>query len=120
MSPGKPVPNPTPKSRPMRVMDWVVVGLVSCALILPLVIASADPVTRHTIETAGTVLAAAGCLLTLSWMGLADGAHSKLWDFFPPFWPWGRFASAPVARWVLVLLSVSGTIMGIVSGRLAR
>jgi hypothetical protein len=99
-------------------MNWLVVGVVVCAVVLPLVMDSASSDTRHTVEAAGTVLAAAGCLLMLSWMGLADGARSKLWDFLPPFWPWGRFACTSVARWVLVLLVVAGTIMGIVSHRL--
>jgi hypothetical protein len=104
----------------MQAMDWLVVGLMVCAVILPLAMVSASPGARQTIEAAATVLAVAGCVLMLAWMALAGGAHSKLWDFLPPCWPWGRFLSGPVSRWVLVLLLVSGTVMGILSGRFAK
>ena len=103
----------------MCVMDWLIVGLVICAVILPLAIASANPDARPRIENATTPLAVAGCVLLLSWMSFADGARSKLWSFLPPFWPWSRYATGPVSRWVIVILLIAGTVMGIFSARFA-
>jgi heme/copper-type cytochrome/quinol oxidase subunit 1 len=116
----KPMPDHTPEPRPMRVMDWLVVSLVICAVILPMLMASASPDARPRIESAAMVLAVAGCVLMLAWMSFADGAHSKVWSFLPPFWPWSRYAAGPVSRWVIVILLVAGTVMGIFSARFAR
>ena len=104
----------------MRVMDWLIVGLVICAVILPIAMSSAGPDARLRIENAAMVLAATGCALLLSWMSFADGARSKVWSFLPPFWPWSRYAAGPVSRWVIVILLVAGTVMGIVSASLSR
>ena len=116
----KPVPDQTPEPRPMRVMDWLIVSLVICAVVLPLAVSSVAPDTRPRLEKAATALALAGCVLLLSWMWLGDGARSKLWSLLPPFWPCGRYAAGPVSRWVIVILLVAGTLMGIISSRLAQ
>src|SRR5580765_8207506 len=72
--------------RPVRAMDWVVVGLFVSAVIFPILLgAAASPDTRQWIRTAGNTLAAVGCAVTLAWMWSADGAHSRLWDWLPPF-----------------------------------
>ena len=113
------MPDQTPEARPMCVMDWLIVGLVICAMILPMAMVSASPDARPRIENAATVLAVAGCVLLLSWMSFADGARSKLWNFLPPFSPWSRYAAGPVSRWVIVILLVAGTVMGILSARFA-
>jgi len=104
----------------MHLIDLLVVGLVICAVLLSMAMALAGSYTRPWIVNAATVIALAGCVLMLSWMAFADGAHSKVWSFLPPFWPWGRYAVAPVSRWVIVILSIAGTLMGIVSSRLAQ
>lgn len=108
------------KSRPMRTMDWFIVALVICAVALPFLLASTRIDSRQPIETAGNVLAAVGCVLMLSWMWFADGAHSRVWNWLPPFWPWGRILTGTVSRWGLVVLLEIGTVLGILSERASR
>lgn len=103
--------------RAMRTIDWLVVSLVGCAVVLPAAIASTDPEHRQLIERAATILAFAGCALLLSWMWFADGAHSNVWRWLPPFWPWSRYLTSTVSRWCLVVLLVLGTITSIVLSR---
>ena len=108
------------ETRPMRPMDWLIVALVACALVLPFLMASATADARQTVQTAATALAAVGCVLMLSWMWFADGAHSKLWSWLPPFWPWGQYITGTVSRWGLVVLLVLGTVCGILAERFSR
>ena len=116
----KHMPDQPSKPRPMRIMDWLVVGLVVCAVLLPMAMAPAAPDARSRFENAATVLALAGCILMLSWMWFGDGARSKVWDFLPPFWPWSRYAAGPVSRWVIVILLVAGTLAGVISSRFSQ
>lgn len=96
-------------------MDWFMVALVICAAVLPFLLLSASTDNRRPIEIAGKILGAIGCLLMLSWMWFADGAHSRVWNWLPPFWPWGRFLTGTASRRGLVLLLVLGTILGLLS-----
>jgi hypothetical protein len=100
----------------MDLMDWLIVALVVFAASLPF--AGADRLQSfQNFLTAGPI---AVCALLLTWMLFADGAHSGVWRWLPPFWPWGRFLIGTAARWGLVLLLVVGTVMGIISARFAR
>mgnify|MGYP006919285337 FL=1 len=107
----------TQQPSPMQILDWFVFALVAGALILPFLFASADADHRHSIDRAATVVAALGCVLLLSWMSFADGAHSVLWRWLPPFWPWSRYLTSKISRWCLVVLLVLGTVLGIVFSR---
>jgi hypothetical protein len=107
----------TQQHRAMRPMDWFVVALVVGALIFPFFYASADVDRRQIIERAANVLAAVGCVGLLCWMWLADGAHSCLWRWLPPFWPWSLVLTTPLPRHCLVALLVLGTVLGILSSR---
>jgi len=98
-------------------MDWFVVALIAGAVILPALLVLADADRRQIVERAATVFAAVGCVLLLSWMWFADGAHSCLWRWLPPFWPWSRFLTTAPSRWCLVALLVLGTVLGIVFSR---
>ncbi len=89
--------------RPMRTIDWLIVGLIVLASVLPFLMASASSDHRQTLKTAGTGLAVAGCVLMFSWMWFADGARSRLWRWLPPFWPWGRLLTGAASRWCLVM-----------------
>ncbi len=102
-----------PDSRPMRVMDWLIVVLFAIAILLPLAILSSSGTRRATWEMAGNALAIIACVVLLSWMYFADGAHSRVWRWLPPFWPWGRHVTAPVGRWCIVLLLILGTLAAI-------
>jgi hypothetical protein len=101
-----------PESRPMGVMDWFVVALVVMAIVLPLSLLSASTAARAAWINAGNALAILGCVLLLSWMAVADGAHSRVWRWLPPFWPWGKHVTAPAGRWIIVVLVVIGTLLG--------
>jgi hypothetical protein len=102
------------QSRGMRTMDWFVVALVAGAFFLPPMLASADTNHRQILERAATILAVIGCVFLLSWMWFADGAHSCLWRWLPPFWPWSLFLTSTLARWCMVTLLILGTILGII------
>lgn len=114
------MPHQTPQHRPMRIMDWLVVGLVACAVVLPIAMASAGSDVRVRVEPAVRIFAFSGCVLLLSWMWFGDGARSTVWNFLPPFWPWSRYAAGTVSRWIIVILLIAGTLMGIVSSRVAQ
>ena len=107
-------------TRPMRTMDWLIVTLVVFAGGLPLLMATASADRRQTLLTAATGLAAAGCVLMLSWMWFADGARSRVWRWLPPFWPWGRYLTGTGSRWSFVVLLILGTVLGILSERFFR
>jgi len=97
-------------------MDWFIVALVACAVVLPFLMASANPDGgRQIVQAATSTLAALGCVLMLSWMWFADGAHSRLWSWLPPFWPLGLYLTGTVPRWGLVGLLVLGTVLGLPS-----
>jgi hypothetical protein len=102
-------------SRPMSVIDWFVVALVVMAIALPFLIASVGTAARATWMSAGNALAILGCVLLLSWMAVADGAHSRVWRWLPPFWPWGKHVTAPAGRWIIVVLVILGTLLGVFS-----
>ena len=95
-------------------MDWFVVALIAGAVILPALLVFADADRRQAVEGAAILLAAVGCVPLLSWMWFADGAHSCLWRWLPPFWPWSRFLTTTLSRQFLVALLVLGTVLGIV------
>ena len=105
-----------PRSRPMMGIDWLIVALILCAVLLTFVPTG----HREQLESAVTALAVVGCALLLSWMWFADGAHSAIWGWLPPFWPWGRYAKGTISRWIIVVLLVLGTVVGIISDRVAR
>jgi uncharacterized BrkB/YihY/UPF0761 family membrane protein len=107
-------------SRPMRTMDWLIVALIVCAVVLPFLMASANTDARQTIQTGATALAVLGCVLMLSWMSFADGANSRVWSWLPPFWPWGRYLTGTVSRWGFVVVLVVGTVCGILVERFSR
>ena len=90
------------QSRPMRTMDWFIVTLIAGAVILPALLVSADAGPRQFVEGAAILLTAIGSVLLLSWMWFADGAHSCLWHWLPPFWPWSRFLTTTLSRQCLV------------------
>jgi uncharacterized BrkB/YihY/UPF0761 family membrane protein len=100
----------------MKTMDWFIVALVACAVILPFV----SPERLQQMNGTLVALAIFGCVLMLTWMRFADGAHSKIWRWLPPFWPWGRYFTGAGSRWVVVALLVLGTVMGIISQWLSR
>jgi hypothetical protein len=110
----------TQDSRPMRTMDWLIVTLFACAVVVLFLMASSTADSHQTVQTAATTLAAVGCVLMLSWMLFADGAHSRLWSWLPPFWPSGRYLTGTVSRWGLVVLLVVGTVCGIVADGFLR
>ena len=106
----------TTKSRPMKAMDWLIVTLVASAVVIPTV----SPQSVQQMNTALVALAIFGCVLMLAWMAFGDGAHSKVWSWLPPFWPWGRRLTGATSRWVIVLLLVLGTITGIITDWLSK
>ncbi len=101
----------------MRVMDSLIVLLVACAVVLPVTLASASDSRRQGLELVVAGVALAGCVLLLGWMSFADGAHSSIWRWLPPFWPWGRIFTGPLSRWAIVVLLVFGTLLGIFYAR---
>src|SRR6188474_2687590 len=105
------------KTRSLRVMDWIVIALVGGAVAFPFLFASADMDRRPTLESLATFIAALGCVLLVSWMWFTDSAHSSVWRWLPPFWPWSRYLSGTVSRWCFVALLVLGTVLGIISSR---
>ena len=94
-------------------MDWLIIALVGFAVAFPLLFSSADMDRRQALESVATVIAALGCVLLISWMWFADGAHSSVWRWLPPFWPWSRYLTGTVSRWCLVVLLVLGAVLGI-------
>src|ERR1017187_5200016 len=103
--------------RPMRTMDWLIVALIITAVVLPCFMASASAERRQTLETVASGLAVAGCVLMFCWMWFADGARSRVWQWLPPFWPWGRLLTGTASRWGLVVLLILGTVLGVLSER---
>jgi hypothetical protein len=97
----------------MGILDWLIVAFMACAILLPFI--GADQLQR--LDAALTGIAIFGCILMLAWMGFGDGAHSKIWSWLPPFWPWGRFLNGTISRWGLVLMLVAGTVCGIIAER---
>jgi hypothetical protein len=97
----------------MRVIDWLIVALVASAVVAPILLLSVDAERRPTVHGATVLLAAVGCILLLIWIVFADGAHSSLWRWLPPFWPWSRYITTTVSRQLLVVLLVLGTVLGI-------
>lgn len=99
----------------MRMVDWLIVALIACAAVLPFLVISAGAHSRQTIQVVAAVLGVIGCVVMLSWMWFADGAHSKVWSWLPPFWPWSEVFTGVASRWAFVVLLVLGTVFGIVS-----
>jgi formate hydrogenlyase subunit 3/multisubunit Na+/H+ antiporter MnhD subunit len=98
-------------------MDRLVIALIGFAVAFPILLTSADMDRRHTLESLATIIAALGCVLLIGWMWLADGAHSSVWRWLPPFWPWSRYLTGAASRWCLVAFLVLGTALGIVFSR---
>lgn len=55
-----------------------------------------------------------GNVLLLAWLYM-DGHKSILWDFLPPFWPWGKILNFKSGRIGLVLLMSATSIFAMVT-----
>src|SRR6185312_17331457 len=104
------------QSRQMGILDWLVVALVVVAVLLPF----RRPEQLQKLNAVLAGFAIFGCFVMLAWMSFGDGAHSKVWSWLPPFWPWGGFLHGAISRWGLVLLLVAGTVCGIMAERFSR
>jgi len=100
----------------MKVLDWTIVALVALAVLFPIV--AIEHLQKRNAIMNG--IAISGCILLFVWMWLGDGARSKIWNWLPPFWPWGRILSGRISRWALVLFLIAGTVCGIVSKSLSK
>jgi hypothetical protein len=58
--------------------------------------------------------AAIECVVLLVWMQ-KGGATSSLWNWLPPFWPWGYVVRFRAGRWTLVFILVCGVTIGLIS-----
>jgi formate hydrogenlyase subunit 3/multisubunit Na+/H+ antiporter MnhD subunit len=100
----------------MKIPDWLIIALIVCAAILPFI----SPERLQQMKSVLVAIAIFGCVLMLAWMWFADGAHSKIWRWLPPFWPCGWCFTGTGSRWVVVVLLILGTVMGIISQWLSR
>jgi len=54
------------------------------------------------------------CAALVVWM-TKGGANSGLWNWLPPFWPWGYIVKSAWARWLLVGFLVAETMAVVVA-----
>jgi hypothetical protein len=104
------------KNRPMKILDWLLVALVAFAILLPFF--AAEKLQQWDAALNGIAIFC--CLLMLVWMWLGDGARSPVWNWLPPFWPWGRILSGAISRWGLVLMLIAGTVCGILAEKFSK
>jgi len=104
------------QSRPMKLLDWLIVALVVFAFLLP--VFAIKQIQK--LDAIVNGFAIVGCVLMLLWMWRGDGAHSRIWNWLPPFWPWGRTLKGSISRWALVLFMIAGTACGVVLGRISK
>ena len=93
-------------------LDWLV--LIDDVVIFASVIVVGATGFRPTTPTAfyGTLILSWGsCALLIVWMA-RGGADSPLWNWLPPFWPWGPKVASSEGRWLVVLAMVAGAVIG--------
>jgi hypothetical protein len=93
----------------MRALDWLVVAIVALAifnaLLMP-IIGKVDLMLRVTAP----ILAVVASVPLLAFLWLYDGAHSPLWRWLPPFYPWGKYLRSVRSRQVFITLLVAFSI----------
>jgi len=96
-------------------IDWLVLADIAAILLLCIGSAATRSPPTPTVVHIADALAAPSCVLLLVWMW-RGGATSPLWNWLPPFWPWGRRVQSSAGRWLVVLALVAGTVAGLCSG----
>jgi hypothetical protein len=61
------------------------------------------------------ILALITIVTLVVWMRVGGGAGSQLWEWLPPFWPLGSTCRSVFARWLIVILLILGTMLGMLS-----
>ena len=98
-------------TRRLTFLDWLV--LAELVLIVCVTATHSGPVSLKFFKVLVPL-----CILTwatlAAWM-FRDGSSSALWNWLPPFWPWGRLLTSPRARWGFVLVMIAGGILGAIA-----
>jgi hypothetical protein len=98
-------------ARKLTLIDWLVLADIVASVLLCIGSAATGSPPSATVVHIAYALAAPSCVLLLVWMW-RGGAESPLWNWLPPFWPWGRSVQSSAGRWLVVLAMVAGTAIG--------
>jgi hypothetical protein len=90
-------------------LDWVVV--LDTVGILALGIGHGGAPPSASFVRTCLFICGISCLILIVWMR-RGGDKSVLWEWFPPFWPWGRYVRSSEGRWLVVLAMVGGAVIG--------
>ena len=98
--------------RPQNGYDWAVVGVILLVVAHLTATALLWDSSAPFVVWSGAVLGIGGCVVFMLWMAYGHGANSPLWQWLPPFYPWGAGVKAAWARWAIVVALFLGTIIG--------
>jgi hypothetical protein len=101
--------------RSLTPLDRIVAALLLTMIALIVVSWWSLSVSRFVFESPVVMIySIVTCAALVVWM-TKGGANSELWNWLPPFWPWGYIAKAAWARWAIVGFLVAGSVAGIVA-----
>ena len=67
----------------------------------------------HLGDFVGSVVTAVWLIILPLWV-ITGGATSGLWNWLPPFWPWGKTVKSKWGRWSLVAVMELVVILGVI------
>ena len=98
------------KENTLEGLDWLVLFLTSIIIIW---VVSTWFIGNYFNEKIIFAYSFVSEIFIVIWM-LNGGAKSVLWNWLPPFWPWGDILKSEKSRWFLIIFMILGTVTGFI------